>query len=169
MHIYIPSKSSHGSVLHIVIFLRSFSENNCLSLSQDPCKFANKTRIFHAFFSLLEILRPKCCVYFLFLWHLPIRIKLYHGVPSILHFVQRKYCTCLSSIEFLFFFLTFADQTIILIVHIFKRFRYMLDRNHTHQHIVGSVVENRRLGWSHNGTVCCSNTWHSAALCGNNT
>jgi len=45
----------------------------------------------------------------------------------------------------------------------------MLDSNHTHHRNVGSVAENRRLGWSHNGIVCCSNTRHSAALCRNTT
>ena len=71
----------------------------------------------------------------------------------ILHFAQRKNCTCLSSMEFSFFFLTFADQTIILISHIYQWFGCVLDRNRTHQRIVGSVVENRRLDWSHTGTV----------------
>jgi hypothetical protein len=132
MHVYIPSRSSHGSVIHIAIFIRSFSEDNFLLLSQDPWNFSNKKCLLHAFVSLLEILRPKCCVCFLFPWHLHIRMKLLYGIPSILHFFQRKYCACLSSIEFPFFFLTFADQTIILIGHIFQWFGYILDRNHTH-------------------------------------
>lgn len=122
MHIYVSSKSSHWSVLNIFIFLRSFSENNFLLLSQDAWRFANATCLLLALGSILEILRPNFCVHFFFQWHLPIRIKLLYGVPSILHFLQRKYCTCLSSIEFPFFFLW-----------------YMLTSNHTNWSYISMV------------------------------